>query len=154
MTERWIFGPFQTFSDLSGPELTQKGPKQVRNRSETVRNGQKVRVRSEKSESPLGLGLSDPADRVTDDMFSGRYEPMPDGPTIATEVWISRRLRRFDLFAGVTDPDQRRELVRAAILGGRMGMAVAGKRAGKKVETWGELFQRVYGQPLGDKVAA
>jgi hypothetical protein len=87
-------------------------------------------------------------------MFSGRYEPIPDGPTIATEVWISRRLRRFDLFAGVTDPDQRRELVRAAILGGRTGMAVAGKRAGKKVETWGELFQRVYGQPLGDKVAA
>lgn len=73
---------------------------------------------------------------------------MPIGPTIATETWIARRLRRPDLFAGVTTPDDRRERVRAAILEGRMAEAIAGKRTGQSAETWRELFGRIYGQAL------
>jgi hypothetical protein len=79
---------------------------------------------------------------------------MPPGPTIATETWIARRLQRPDLFAGVTTPDERRERVRQAIVDGRMAMAVAGKRAGQSAETWREVFERVYGQPLAAKEAA
>jgi hypothetical protein len=79
---------------------------------------------------------------------------MPPGPTIATEAWIARRLQRPDLLAGVTTPDERRERVRQAIVDGRMAMAVAGKRAGQPAETWREVFERVYGQPLAAKEAA
>lgn len=73
---------------------------------------------------------------------------MPAGPTIATEAWIARRLRRPDLFAGVTTADDRRKRVRDAIVEGRMAEAIAGKRAGQSAETWRELFERIYGQPL------
>lgn len=88
------------------------------------------------------------------DLFQARYEPMPQGPTIATETWISRRLQRPDLFAGVTSPSDRRERVRAAILEGRMAEAIAGKRQGHPAETWRELFVRVYGESLEAEVAA
>lgn len=83
-----------------------------------------------------------------DDLFRARYEPMPQGPTIATETWIARRLRRPDLFAGVTTADDRRERVRAAILEGRMSEGIAGRRQGHECETWRQLFQRIYSQPL------
>lgn len=85
---------------------------------------------------------------TTADLFTLRHEPMPAGPTIATEVWIARRLNRPDLFAGVTAPDERRERVRQAILDGRMTEAIAGKRKGEACETWRELFTRVYAEPL------
>lgn len=88
------------------------------------------------------------------DLFTVRYEPMPQGPTIATETWIARRLRRPDLFAGVTTPDERRERVRAAIVDGRLEMAIAGKRAGQAAETWSDLYRRLYGQSLDGRVAA
>jgi hypothetical protein len=103
-------------------------------------------------ESPLGLNPSTLPDGSTpqDDLFRVRFEHMPPAgsPTIATEVWISRRLQRPDLFAGVTDPDSRRERVRAAIEAGDMAMAVAGKRQGQSVETWADVFARVYGVPF------
>ena len=107
-------------------------------------------------ESPLGLNPSTLPDGPTPqaELFSTRYEPMPPGPTIAVESWIARRLRRADLFAGVTTPDERRERVRRAILDGRLEMAVAGKRAGQACETWREVFERVYGEPLGRREAA
>jgi hypothetical protein len=87
-------------------------------------------------------------------IFTAQGEPMPPGPTIATETWIARRLQRPDLFAGVTTPDERRERIRQVIVDGRMAMAIAGKRAGQSAETWSDLFQRVYEQPLVGKVAA
>lgn len=73
---------------------------------------------------------------------------MPAGPTLATETWIARRLRRPDLFAGVTTADDRRERVRAAIVDGRMAEGIAGKRRDASCETWSDLFARVYGEPL------
>lgn len=79
---------------------------------------------------------------------------MPQGPTIATETWIARRLRRPDLFAGVTTPDERRERVRAAILDGRMSEGIAGRRQGHECETWRQLFERIYSQPLEARDAA
>jgi hypothetical protein len=88
------------------------------------------------------------------DLFTLGYQPMPPGPTIATETWIARRLQRPDLFAGVTTPDERRERIRQVIVDGRMAMAIAGKRAGQPAETWREVFERVYGVPLVGKVAA
>jgi hypothetical protein len=86
--------------------------------------------------------------RLDDGLSGARVEYMPRGPTIATEVWISRRLMRPDLFAGVTDQADRRELVRRVILDGDMAEAIAGKRRDAACETWAELFERVYGDPL------
>jgi hypothetical protein len=87
--------------------------------------------------------------RLGNDLFSAvGIEYMPRGPTIATEVWISRRLLRPDLFAGVTDQAERRERVRRVILDGDMAEAIAGKRRDAAYETWAELFERVYGEPL------
>lgn len=88
------------------------------------------------------------------DLYRAPGDPMPPGPTIATEVWIAHRLRRPDLYAGVTTPDERRERVRQAITDGRMAMAIAGKRTGQPAETWREVFERVYGVPLAAKEAA
>lgn len=68
--------------------------------------------------------------------------------TVATETWICRRLQAPDLFAGVTTPDERRERVRAEILGRDLQHAIAGRRTGQSPETWAELFQRIYGLPL------
>lgn len=75
------------------------------------------------------------------------------GPTITVESWIARRLQRPDLFAGVTTPDQRRERVRQVIVDGRLEHGIAGKRDGVTCETWADLFQRVYGEPLRREAA-
>ena len=81
-------------------------------------------------------------------------DPMPAGPTTVVEAWIARRLDRPDLFAGVTTAEDRRERVRRAILDGGKSEAVAGRRPGYGCETWRETFERVYGQPLGQREAA
>lgn len=68
-------------------------------------------------------------------------------PAVAVEDWICRRLR-LDLFAGTTTPDERRERLRREILERDLAEAIAGKRKGHPAETWRDIFERVYGQPL------
>lgn len=88
------------------------------------------------------------------DLFKAPSGPMPAGPKIDVEVWISRRLLRSDLFAGVTTPEERRERVRRAIVDGELEEAIAGKRKDASCETWSQLFERVYGQPVSARAAA
>jgi len=66
---------------------------------------------------------------------------------LADEVWMARRLRRRDLFAGVTTAIERRERVAAAIQSQGFELVAAGRREGSRV-TWAELFTEVYGQHL------
>jgi hypothetical protein len=73
---------------------------------------------------------------------------LPAGPAVAVEEWIVQRLREPTLFDGVTTADERKQRVRAAILGRDAAAAIAGKRPDASCETWTDLFQRVYGEPL------
>lgn len=68
-------------------------------------------------------------------------------PSVQVEAWICDRLRK-DLFAGLTTPEERRERLRREIVERDMAHAVAGKRKGQTCESWSELFERIYGEPL------
>lgn len=72
---------------------------------------------------------------------------MTEWPSVQVEAWICSRLK-LGLFDGITTPEQRRERVRKEILGRCLADAVAGRRKGQPCETWADVFQRVYGQPL------
>jgi hypothetical protein len=67
---------------------------------------------------------------------------------VIVELWLARRLGLpLNWAAGVTTRDQRRDKIRAAILDRNLADAVAGNAKGKP-ETWAQLFQRVYRQPI------
>jgi hypothetical protein len=67
---------------------------------------------------------------------------------VIVELWLARRLGLpLSWAAGVTTRDQRRDKIRAAILDRNLADAVAGNAKGKP-ETWAQLFQRVYRQPI------
>lgn len=67
-----------------------------------------------------------------------------------TDQRFANRLGAPRLFAvGKTDAGTRRELLRAAIKRGQLGSKSAGfNRKLQKSETWAEVFERVYGEPL------
>jgi hypothetical protein len=67
---------------------------------------------------------------------------------VIVELWLARRLGLpLSWAAGVTTRDQRRDKIRAAILDRNLADAVVGNAKGKP-ETWAQLFQRVYRQPI------
>ena len=67
---------------------------------------------------------------------------------VIVELWLARRLGLpLSWAAGVTTRDQRRDKIRAAIVDRNLADAVAGSAKGKP-ETWAQLFQRVYRQPI------
>lgn len=76
--------------------------------------------------------------------------PRQKFPTLAVELWLADRLgptSAFYPFAGATTSPQRREKFRARIL----ELGWANRRAGysgEQPETFGELFERIYGTPL------
>jgi len=67
---------------------------------------------------------------------------------LVVEQWLARRLELgLNWASGVTTSDQRREMIRIAIL----SRGIAGDRAGYRKgqpETWSQLFTRIYRQPL------
>jgi hypothetical protein len=70
-------------------------------------------------------------------------------PTIETEGWVARALGDPNLFAvGLTDGKRRAALVRARIVALGWGDGVAGTRPDGRRQTWSELFQSLYGEPL------
>lgn len=81
------------------------------------------------------------------ELFRAPSGRMPIGPTVQVESWICDRLRK-DLFCGLTTAEERRERLRAEILERDMAEAVAGRRKGQTCESWAELFERIYGEPL------
>lgn len=72
-----------------------------------------------------------------------------NGPNAVVEAWMAYRLGLPPSWdGGITTREERRERIRRAIVGEGRQFAIAGKRPGKPAETWEQLFQRVYGQPL------
>lgn len=63
------------------------------------------------------------------------------------EIWLARRLGQFGhVFAGVTDPALRKQRIREAIREGNHDHNIAGRRADGKIETFAEVFNRLYGE--------
>lgn len=70
------------------------------------------------------------------------------------EQFFVRRLHdhRRKIDAGITDPDERRERIRFAIIEGHLDCAIIGRHPRtKKPETYGQCFERHYGEPLEPK---
>jgi hypothetical protein len=61
------------------------------------------------------------------------------------EAWAERRLD-VHLFKGDTTPDVRRERLRRVILD--RGLAATAVTAKKGAESWGQIFERMYGLRL------
>ena len=72
----------------------------------------------------------------------------PAEVTASAERWIARRLLQPMMLQGVTTARERCERVRAGILARDLEHAVAGKGPHGVTETWGDLFRRLYGEPL------
>jgi hypothetical protein len=66
------------------------------------------------------------------------------------EEFFVRRLNdhRRAIHAGITDPDERRERIRYAILEGKLDCTIIGKSPGGKPETYTQAFERYYREPL------
>lgn len=72
-----------------------------------------------------------------------------NGDRLVVEAWMARRLGMpLSWDGGVTTREDRRERIRAEIIRQGRECAVAGKRPKQAAETWGQLFHRVYGQPV------
>jgi hypothetical protein len=52
------------------------------------------------------------------------------------------------VFEGATDPQLRKERIRQAIIESRMDCTVIGRNAAGKPETYAQLFERHFGEPL------
>ncbi len=65
------------------------------------------------------------------------------------EIWLAQRLERHGVavLAGITTSNDRRERIRTAILEHCLSAVIAGSRA-RKPETYAQLFERLYGEPL------
>jgi hypothetical protein len=66
------------------------------------------------------------------------------------ELFFVRRLKDHGrhVFDGITDPEERRERIRFAIIEGALESAIIGKSPAGKTETYAQAFERFYGEPL------
>lgn len=68
---------------------------------------------------------------------------------LEAEMWLTHRLGNFGhVFEGVTDRELRKMRIREAILEGNLDVAIAGKGANGKAETFAQVFERLYHEPL------
>jgi len=69
---------------------------------------------------------------------------------LSNEIWLANRLRQHGaaIFDGVTDPEARRERVRAAILAHGLAQVIVGRGQDRKPRTYAEVFEAIYGEPL------
>jgi hypothetical protein len=70
------------------------------------------------------------------------------------ELYLAKRLAEHGVHVcyGVTDPEIRKERFRVAILDAEKDCVIVGRsRATGRVETYANLFQRIYGEPLEPK---
>jgi hypothetical protein len=69
------------------------------------------------------------------------------------ELWFVKRLKDLGrhVHAGITDPDERRERIRFAIIEGKLDCGIIGKSPAGKAETFAQAFERFYGEPLEPK---
>ena len=65
------------------------------------------------------------------------------------ETWLAHRLGDFGhVFQGVTDSALRRQRIREAILEGGLDQVVCGKNPTGKTETFGQVYERLFGEPI------
>lgn len=69
-------------------------------------------------------------------------------PSPRVELWICRALSARTLLDGLTTAEERRERVRHAILDGGLVNEWALNTRERGLESWAQVFARVYGQPL------
>jgi tRNA U34 5-carboxymethylaminomethyl modifying GTPase MnmE/TrmE len=69
------------------------------------------------------------------------------------EAYLTRRLREHghEIFTGMTDASTRQERFRAAILEAGLEFAIVGRNAAGKTETYTQVFERLYNEPLERK---
>jgi hypothetical protein len=67
---------------------------------------------------------------------------------VRAEHWIENRLGVSGLYADAATAEARQARVRAIIITRDIEFAIAGKFGGANAETWGELYRRLYGEPL------
>ncbi len=70
-----------------------------------------------------------------------------------SETYLAKRLKEHGVlvFIGVTDPAIRKERFRTAIIDGGKDCVIVGRNLAGKVETYEQLFARIYGEPLHAK---
>lgn len=68
---------------------------------------------------------------------------------LQAELWLAKRLGSLgaEIHEGVTTAEERRERMRQLILRERLENRDAGRKRGR-VETFADLFARLYGEPL------
>lgn len=78
-------------------------------------------------------------------MIGNESQPLPD-----PELWLADRLKQHgvDIYAGGEFASFRDRLARA-IITNKFGTVIAGRHE-KKPESYGELFERIYGIKLND----
>lgn len=66
------------------------------------------------------------------------------------ELFFARRLKDHGarIFEGITDPEERRERIRFAIIENALDAVIIGKSAAGKTETYAQAFERLYREPL------
>ena len=70
---------------------------------------------------------------------------------VTAELWLAYRLRLpLNWAAGVTTFEMRRDRIRYEIIDRNLADAIAGNAKGRP-ETWAQVFERIYRQPLQPK---
>lgn len=66
------------------------------------------------------------------------------------EAYLARRLGEHGtrVFTGVTDAQIRKDRFRAAIIDGGHSCTIIGRNLAGKVETYAQLFERMFNEPL------
>lgn len=70
-------------------------------------------------------------------------------PVVSQERFLERALLRMGgKFSWVSDPELRTQRFRRSIIDGYLDQAFAGKKVDGGMETFGQLFTRIFNQPL------
>lgn len=66
------------------------------------------------------------------------------------ELWFVKRLKDHGrkVFTGDSNPTERRERIRQAIVDANLQLAIIGRGPNKKPETYAQCFERFYGESL------
>jgi len=69
------------------------------------------------------------------------------------ESYLARRLKEHGapVFIGVTDTNIRKERLRKAIIDGKHDCTIVGRNLAGKAETYAQLFERIFNEPLEPK---
>lgn len=66
--------------------------------------------------------------------------------TLDQEMWLAKRAKAHGIFVGLTSREERMQRFREALT--PYAALVCGRNAAGKPETYAQVFQRIYGEPL------